>query len=96
MKLRCILLVRHALEEVRRGPNEASRKMMRYWHAQREREVQRDSGGDRRDTLRCGKKSVGAVLLKQVTNLPPGSTWVKESIDSTKQLRNFKSRSTIS
>ena len=49
-------MVRHALEEVRRGPNEASRKMMRYWHAQREREVQRDSGGDRRDTLRCGKK----------------------------------------
>ena len=51
--------MRHALEEVRRGPNEASRKMMRYWHAQREREVQRDSGGDRRDTLRCGKKERG-------------------------------------
>ena len=50
-------LVRHALARgsAPRGPNEASRKMMLYWDAQREREVQRDSGGDRRDTLRCRK-----------------------------------------
>ena len=62
-------MVRHALEEVRRGPNEASRKMMRYWHAQREREVQRDSGGRPTGHLWWGGNEPTWVVGKIMTNM---------------------------